>query len=298
MRPTAGNAALRPAQKATRSSSLVEARSVVQPRPLAISATRSIEVVHLGFRPVQLDDQQRPDIERIADLDEGFRRLDGQLVHHLHAAGNDAGADDAGDAFARGLGGREADQHRARGLRLLEDAHRHLGDDAEQPFRADNEAEQIEPAGIEMLAAETDHLAGDQHHLDAHHIIGGEAVFQAVHAAGILRDIAANGAGDLRGRVGRVIEAVIGDRRGDAEIGDAGLRGHRAVVEIDVEDAVELAHAEQDRILQRQRAAGERGAGAARHHADAVLRGNRRAPSRPGRCRRAAPRRAAIACRR
>ena len=130
--------------------------------------------------------------------------------------GNDAGADDARDAFAGVLRRRKADQHRARGLRLLQDAHRDLGDDAEQAFRAGDDADQVVAAGIEMLAAEAQHLAGHQHHFEAEDVVGGHAVFQAMHAAGILRDVAADGAGDLRRRIGRVIEARVRDRVGDA----------------------------------------------------------------------------------
>ena len=92
-----------------------------------------------------------------------------------------------------------------------------------------------------------------------------------MHAAGILRHIAADGAGDLRGRIGRVIEAGIGDRVGDRQIGDARLHHRDAVVEIDLADAVELGHAEQHAVGERQRAAGQRGAGAARHHLDALV---------------------------
>ena len=74
-------------------------------------------------------------------------------------------------------------------------------------------AEQVVALGVEMLAAEPDHLAVDQHHLDAEHVVGGQAVFQAMHAAGILRDVAADRAGDLRGRIGRVVEALVLRRR-------------------------------------------------------------------------------------
>ena len=121
------------------------------------------------------------------------------------------------------LVGGKADEHGARRLGLLQDAHRDFGDDAEQAFRAGHDAQEIIALAVEMLAAEPDDLAGDQHHLDAEHIVGGEAVFEAMHAAGILRDIAADGAGDLRGGIGRVIEALVLHRLGDGEIGDAGL---------------------------------------------------------------------------
>ena len=61
-------------------------------------------MVDFGARAVELDDQQRLDVERIAGMDEVLGRLDRRAVHHLHAAGNDAGADDPGDAFAAVLG--------------------------------------------------------------------------------------------------------------------------------------------------------------------------------------------------
>ena len=190
-------------------------------------------MIDLGARPVELDDQQRLALQRIAGMDEILGGVDRRAVHHLHAAGNDAGADDVGDALAGLLAGGKADQQRARRLRLLQDAHRDLGDDAEQALRAGHDAEQIVALAVEMLAAEPHHRAIHQHHLDAEHIVGGQAVFQAMHAAGILRDIAADRAGDLRGRIGRVVEAVLLDGVGDAEIGDARLRDDDAVGIVD-----------------------------------------------------------------
>ena len=154
---------------------------------------------------------------------------------------------------------------------FLEDAHRHLGDDAEQPFRAGDDAEQVIAARIEVLAADADHLAGDQDHLDAEHVVGGQAVLQAMHAAGVLRDVAADRAGDLRGRVGRVVEPLAFHGARDGEIGDAGLDHGAAVRIVDIAHAVEFAEAQQHAVGERQRAARKAGAGAARHHADAVV---------------------------
>ena len=111
----------------------------------------------------------------------------------------------------------------------------------------------------------------DQHDFAPEHIVGGHAVFQAMHAAGIFRDIAADRAGDLRRRVGRIIVSGVRDRLADGEIGHARFGHDHAVVEIDLADALEFAKPEQHAIGQRQRAAGQRGAGAARHHLDALL---------------------------
>ena len=247
------------------------------------------QVIDLGLRAVELDDQQCLDVERIAGMDEFLGAVDRRPVHHLHAARNDARTDDAAHALARILGGGEADQHGARRFRLLQDAHRDLGDDAEQPLRPGDDAEQVVAAGVEMLAAEAQDLAGHQHHLAAEHVVGGHAVFQAVHAAGILRHVAADGAGDLRGRIGRIVEARVLDRLRDREVGDARLGHHHAVLEVDLADAVELGHAEQYAVGERQRAARQRGAGAARHHLDAFGVAIARARGKPARWSRAAP---------
>ena len=213
MRPTAGKAAFRPAQNG-------EPLRLVVRHAAARRAVRRGDRLHplqemrdLALRPVELDDQQRLHVERIAGVHEILGRVDRRPVHHLHAAGDDPGADDVGDAAPGVLARGEADQRGARRLRRAQDAHRHLGHDAEQALRAGHQAEQVVAVGIEMLAAEPDHLAGDQHHLDAEHVVGGQAVFQAVHAAGILRHVAADRAGDLRRGVGRIVEAAVGRRR-------------------------------------------------------------------------------------
>jgi hypothetical protein len=89
--------------------------------------------------------------------------MDRGTVHHLHAGWNDAGGDDARHAIAgrvRPVG--EGDQQGAH-VRLLQDAHGDFGDNAEQAFRAADEAEQVVALGIQVLAAEPHHLARHQH---------------------------------------------------------------------------------------------------------------------------------------
>ena len=130
--------------------------------------------------------------------------------------------------------------------------------------------EQIVAAGIEMLAAKAQDFAGHQHQFAAEHIVGGHAVFEAVHAARIFRHVAADGAGDLRRRIGRIVEAVMFDRLRNREIGDAGLDHGDAIVEIDLADAVEFGHAEQHAVAERQGAARQRRSGTARHDLDAL----------------------------
>ena len=123
----------------------------------------------------------------------------------------------------------EAEQRRPRAFGRAQDAHGGLRDDAELAFRAGDQAEQVVARAVEMVAADLDHGAVDQHQRDAQQVVGGHAVFQAMGAAGIHGDVAGDRAGELARRVGRVEEALVGDRLADAEIGDAGCDAGGAV---------------------------------------------------------------------
>ena len=97
---------------------------------------------------------------------------------------------------------------------------------------------------------------------------GGEAIFEAMRAAGVFGDVAADAARGLRGRIGGVEIALGEDASGDVEIEDAGLDGDAGVGEIDFEDAVHAREADDDAVFHGERAAAEAGAGAAGYEGD------------------------------
>ena len=107
-------------------------------------------------------------------------------------------------------------------------------------------------------------LALDREAAHAQHVVQRQPVLQAVHAAGVLGHVAADGAGDLAGRVGRVVQAVRRGGLADRQVAHAALHDRGAADRVDLEDLVELG--------QRQR------------HAQAVAASRRRT----GRCRRRA----------
>ena len=72
-------------------------------------------------------------------------------------------------------------------------------------------------------------------------------------------------------RVGGVKKAFEADLLADRQIGDTGLDPHGAVLETDVQHPVHLGDTEDDGVLLRDGAAGQRGPGAARHDLDPVL---------------------------
>ena len=79
---------------------------------------------------------------------------------------------------------------------------------ASMPSLPTTSGEQVEAGRVERVAAELDRLAvgGEAAHLE--HVVQRQAVLEAMHAARVLGDVAADRAGDLAARVGRVEEAV------------------------------------------------------------------------------------------
>ena len=77
-------------------------------------------------------------------------------------------------------------------------------------------------------------------------MIGGHTVGQSVRPAGIFRNISANGAGTLAGRIGRVEIAARLDCECDIQVHDARLQHGALVFEIDFEDAIHASECDGD----------------------------------------------------
>ena len=135
-----------------------------------------------------------------------------------------------------------------RELRLGRELDGDLGDDREQALGAVDEREQVVAGAVERVAAELDDLAGDEHAAHAAHVVHGEAVLEAVHAARVLGDVAADRAGDLRRRIRRVVEAVRRGGLGDREVAHARLHDRGARQRIDREDPPELRERQHDAV--------------------------------------------------
>ncbi len=181
---------------------------------------------------LDLDDEQRLDVERVAGFGIGLDDRDRRPVHIFDGDGDDPRADDGGNALSGRLARGKADQHRPRRLGLRQDPQRRLGDDAELPLRADDEGEEIVALRIRIGPADLDDVAVDQHHLEAKHVVRRHAVLEAVRAPRVHGEVAADGAGELARWVGRVEEAFGRHRVRDGEIGDPGFDGDGAVDEV------------------------------------------------------------------
>ena len=229
------------------------------------------QIVLLGDAALDLDDQHGFGVQWVAGMGEGLAGVDGGAVHEFQRDGDNAGGDDGIDALAGDFVRREGGQHRPRTFGGAQDADVHLGHDGQHALAAGQEAEPVVAGGVEVGAADVEDVALDGDDLQPEQIVRGDAVFQAMGAAGVHVDVAADHAGKLGRRVGGVEEAVGGYSIGNADVGDPSLHGGNAIEVVNVQDAVHLHHAYDDRVHHRQRAARQRRAGATRHHADAVL---------------------------
>ncbi len=220
---------------------------------------------HVGLHPVQLAEQDGGGIHRVAGVDEVLGGSQGQVVHHLQPTGDDAGGDDVGHRRPGALDVGEAGHHHPSTGRLGQQLDGHLHHDAEQALGTGEQRQQVEAGAVQGGAAQGQAFALQGDDLHRQHVVHGQAVFQAVHATGVLGHVAADGAGDLRRGIGGVVEVVGRRGLGDGQVAHPGLDPGTAALGVHVEDAIEARHHQQHALLQWQGAAGEPGAGTARH---------------------------------
>ena len=134
------------------------------------------------------------------------------------------------------------------------------------PSVPDKKAGHVVAVGLGRLAAELHDLAAGHHHLHSGNVVYGDAMHQGVRAAGILRDIAADGAGLLAGGIGREVQPEMRDMFRELQVDHAGLHHRALVLNVNFQDAVHAREGDHDAALLQNRAAAQSGTSAARHH--------------------------------
>ena len=245
--------------------------SRVQPCFSQIALTCSNWTPHSSAGPSSSTIERGGHPDRVARVHRLLGGLDRERVHHLDGGGHDARGDDVGHHVARRGDRREVGQQRLHGLGHPHQPHGDLRDDPERALRAEHHAAQVRPGLLAGVAADRHQRAVGQHDLGGQHVVGGEPVLEAVRAAGVLRDVAADRAHLLAGRVGRVVQPVRRRRLRDRQVGDARLDDRPPVDRVDLQDLREARQADHHAVGDRQRAAGEPGARPARDERHLVL---------------------------
>src|ERR671920_271436 len=220
--------------------------------------------LYLSFRAIQLYDQDGAGVgqPRMHGRLDGFH---GQAVHHLDGGGDYPLADDPRDRTAGTLGAFEGSQQGSHRLRDAAQPERDPGGDTQRPLRADESAEQIVARRVRRPATpDVRHRAVRQHDLGAHDVVRGKAVLQAVDAAGVLGQVAADGRDDLACRVWSVVVALVGDLLAHPHVDDARLDHDALVRDVHLKNLAHPGEHDQNARLDRQgpaREAGPRAAG-------------------------------------
>ena len=153
----------------------------------------------------------------------------------------------------------------ARQLRLGYELDRDFRGHTQHAFGTDKSCQQIEARCIQTGVTQLNDVTFDGDHAYAQYVMHRETVFQAMHASGVLRHIAADGTGDLRRRIGGVVQTMRCRCFGDRQIAYARLHHRRSRVRVKFENAIEARGGQHHPISDRRCATGQTGTRATRH---------------------------------
>ena len=225
IRPIAPNAFLRPCQSRARSAGGRGAAHVAGAARAQDGGHGGGLRLHRVRAAVELDQQHRGGVGGIAGgVDGRLDRRDARPVHHLQRRGHDAGADDRGDRLARLRARSEKSASMVRTLAGIGSSRTAISVAMPNiPSLPTKRPDQVGPPRLALARAQPDHRRVGQHDLELDHVVGGDAVLEAVRPAGVLRHVAADGAGGLARRIGHVVEAVGRHGLGEPGVHHAGL---------------------------------------------------------------------------
>jgi len=215
-------------------------------------------------RAIQLNEQEAAAI-RIIGLNRGFGGLNCELVHHFHRRRQHSGRNDVADRRAGFIRARESSEKRADALWTFDDSQDYFGGDSERTLRADEYAREIISRSIERLVSEVQQRAVRHHHFEAENVRSSKAVLQTVRAAGIFRDVPADAADRLGGRVRRVKISLRFNAGRHVEVDDARFHHNAGIRQVHFKDAIHARQADHDTVADGKGAATEASSRAARN---------------------------------
>jgi hypothetical protein len=196
--------------------------------------------------------------------------VDRALVERFERRDHDPRRDDVADRRA-GLPQRAERRHQSlHGLGDRQQPAGDLGRDPERSLASQEEPSQVEAVREGVRGPEIGDPAIGQDDPHRRDVPFGRSVLEAVGAARVLRDVAADRADGLAGGIGRVVEAVRADGVAQVLVDDARLHDREAVPRVDAEDPVHADGLDQDPARRGGGAARQPGARAAGAERDRV----------------------------
>ena len=127
------------------------------------------------------------------------------------------------------------------------------------------------PMCSRLGTAPLDDFAGAEHGLDAEHVVGGHAVLEAMSAAGVEGDVAADGANQRAGGVGREVQLVRCSGHRYLGVHHARLDHGNPLGGVQPQNAGQAVERDDDAVRHGQRATGQTGAAPARDKGEPLL---------------------------
>ena len=201
LRRAAASASASASSRATRTS---RARCVARDRRHALRFVGHGRRMAVGFHQ-----QHGGAVGRQADVRVLLDAARRHLIQELERAGDDPRRDDRRHRLGGILDAIVERQHGPPRGRARHELQQHFGDDPERALRPDEQIlHRVAGDVLHALAAEPRDPAVGQHDLERHHVVARHAVLQSAKPAGVLGDVAADGADAHRTRIGRVEQPV------------------------------------------------------------------------------------------
>jgi hypothetical protein len=221
----------------------------------------------------QLNQQHRAGIHRVAGMGRFLDAAQRLAVQHLQRDRRDALRSDGGNRIGRIVDGVENREQRFDSFGDLGELDRNRGYDRHRAFGSDEQAGQIVAAGIHGLATHVRDAAVGQHHLEPGNVVHGDAMRQSVRAAGIFRDVAADGGGALARWVGREVQPVLRHGGRQVRVHHSRLHHGAAVGDVDFQNRCHAREHQHDAAGARNGAAAQTGSRSPGHQRHIHARG-------------------------
>ena len=165
----------------------------------------------------------------------------------------------------------ERQQQRTYFRTILREPHSDLGHDAERAFATDKHPAKIESLRLRVKTAEHRDITGWQHNLERQNMGVSDSVGETMRTAGVVRNVAPNGAHLLTRGVGSEVEPHGCEVTGQVQVHHTRLDPRDPVRFIDLEDRVHARHRNNNGGTKGNGATSETSASAARHNVALVL---------------------------
>src|SRR5438128_1868773 len=224
-----------------------------------------------GFEPIELDEENRLGVPRIAgSINRVFHDSNGRAIHELQRSRNDSRRDDRGCDMRCRIHRHKIGEERPHGLRLWRELYRYFEREPETSLRSDESSAEIVSVALADLAPQLDDLTARQNDRHCQDMIERDAVLETVRTASVFCDVATDRARSFARGIRSVKQTMRRDVFVEPKIHDAWLDGGAAVFDVERDDLLESMQPDNNDVVGESSSRQPR-SGTARHKREALL---------------------------